>query len=168
MPYSRNKKSRGQPAKQTRVKLTNEQHVKIYRHHTANPQMSFQQLGQWCLEEFGLEKAPINSTLRKWLKKLETVGVLMRGKSCRIEKAIETGPSPFKYRGDSFQGLNFPEMKYHFVFLFFTRPPGHNSFYLFRREFGYVIVRLCVGNQGWRGPRSQQLTPCPASASFRG
>ncbi len=113
---SSSKKSLGQPSKQTRVRLTIAQKMQVHRFHAANPQMSYQQLAQWCLKQFRLDKAPDKSTVCTWLKKSDAA----TSQRAKIEKAIEAESNPLKLNAKSFQGSYYPELE-HRLFAWFRR-----------------------------------------------
>ena len=50
-----------------RVRVTEEQKAKTVQHWQRTG-MSCTQLGEWCKDEFGLEKAPSNAVLCSWMK----------------------------------------------------------------------------------------------------
>ena len=49
-----------------RIRVTEEQKAKTVQHWQRTG-MSYTQLGEWCKDEFGLEKSPSNAVLCSWM-----------------------------------------------------------------------------------------------------
>ena len=51
-----------------RVRITEQQKAETMQHFMLNPAMSYTDLGEWCKEQFKLDKVPSNAVICQWLK----------------------------------------------------------------------------------------------------
>ena len=51
-----------------RVRITEQQKAETVQHFMLNPAMSYTDLGEWCKEQFKLDKVPSNAVICQWLK----------------------------------------------------------------------------------------------------
>jgi hypothetical protein len=51
-----------------RLQVTEEQKAKTVQQYLKTPSMSYSDLGEWCKEEFNLDKTPSNAAICQWLK----------------------------------------------------------------------------------------------------
>lgn len=51
-----------------RMRVSEEQKAKAVEHYLKKPAMTYDELGDWCKEEFKLVKAPSNAAFCSWLK----------------------------------------------------------------------------------------------------